>query len=93
MVRKPNELRPIMTRVPEALRQRLEREAERNGRSMNAEVIHRLEQSFEKEERSALAQNTADATATLVVNSLRNWIIEEGGRKWLIDPKKLRKKS
>ena len=46
MARKPTELRPIMTRVPEGLRRKLEREAKRNDRSMNAEIIHRLEQSF-----------------------------------------------
>jgi plasmid stability protein len=36
-----------MTRLPEALCRRLEREAAREGRSMNAEIIHRLQQSFE----------------------------------------------
>jgi hypothetical protein len=36
-----------MTRLPEALCRRLEREAAREGRSMNAEIIHRLQQSFQ----------------------------------------------
>ena len=49
MARKGGDLRPLMLRLPEALRRRIEREAERNGRSMNTEVIHRLEQSFAAE--------------------------------------------
>jgi Arc-like DNA binding domain len=46
MARKRTELRPVMVRLPETLRRRVERDAERNGRSMNTEIIHRLEQSF-----------------------------------------------
>ena len=46
VARKTEELRPVMTRLPEALRRRLEREAARNHRSMNTEIIHRLEDSF-----------------------------------------------
>jgi len=34
--------------MPEALCRRLEREAAQEGRSMNAEIIHRLQQSFQK---------------------------------------------
>jgi hypothetical protein len=36
-----------MTRLPETLCRRLEREAAREGRSMNAEIIHRLQRSFQ----------------------------------------------
>jgi len=46
VTKKSEELRPVMTRIPEGLRLRLERSAGSNGRSMNAEIIHRLEQSF-----------------------------------------------
>jgi predicted HicB family RNase H-like nuclease len=35
-----------MTRIPEGLRRQLERAAARAGRSMNAEIISRLERSF-----------------------------------------------
>lgn len=93
MARKPAELRPIMTRLPEALRHQLEKTAAENGRSMNAEIIHRLERSFAKDDRAALVQDAADTTATIVVNSLRSWMIEDAsGRKWMIDRKKLRRK-
>ena len=39
MALKPTDLRPVMTRIPEGLRRKLEREAGRNDRSMNAEII------------------------------------------------------
>ena len=51
MARKDMELRPLMARIPEGLRRKLEREAERNNRSLNAELIHRLGESFAKEDR------------------------------------------
>jgi plasmid stability protein len=47
LARKAQDWRPVMTRLPEALCRRLEREAAREGRSMNAEIIHRLQQSFQ----------------------------------------------
>jgi hypothetical protein len=50
MVRKTQELRAVMTRIPEGLRRRLERQAELNRRSMNAEIIHRLETSFRRQD-------------------------------------------
>jgi hypothetical protein len=41
------ELRPVMTRIPEGLRRRLERHAKWLRRSMNAEIVHRLQESFD----------------------------------------------
>lgn len=35
-----------MLRFPDGMRERLKAEAARNGRSLNAEIIHRLEGSF-----------------------------------------------
>ena len=46
MVRKSQELRPVMTRIPEGLRSKLAREGRKKRRSMNAEIVYRLEQSF-----------------------------------------------
>jgi hypothetical protein len=45
MARKSTETRGLMLRLPEGLRRRLEREAEQDGRSMNAEIVYRLEAS------------------------------------------------
>jgi hypothetical protein len=47
VARKDQELRPVMTRIPEGLRRRLEREAKFRRRSMNAEIVHRLQESFD----------------------------------------------
>jgi len=47
MAPKDQELRPVMTRIPEGLRRRLEREARFRRRSMNAEIVHRLQESFD----------------------------------------------
>jgi Arc-like DNA binding domain len=44
---KDQELRPVMTRIPEGLRRRLDREARWHRRSMNAEIVARLQQSFD----------------------------------------------
>jgi|SRR6476660_4543129 hypothetical protein len=51
MARKPTDEVQLKLRFSEALRRRLEREAKRFERSMNAEIIHRLEQSFQKDDR------------------------------------------
>lgn len=44
--RKPTDTVGLKLRFLESLRRRFEREARRNNRSMNAEIIHRLERSF-----------------------------------------------
>jgi len=62
VVRKSQELRPVMTRIPEGLRRRLEREAEQNRRSMNAEIIHRLTQSFVRQDQTDLIATTVHQT-------------------------------
>lgn len=36
----------FLVRLPEGMRERITEEAKRAGRSMNAEIVHRLEQSF-----------------------------------------------
>ena len=38
-------------RIPEGLRERVEKAAKNSGRSLNAEILERLEQSFQTEER------------------------------------------
>jgi hypothetical protein len=48
MARKTTEIVTLSLRIREELRKRVEREAKRADRSMNAEIIYRLEQSFEQ---------------------------------------------
>jgi len=53
MAPKDQELRAVMTRIPEGLRRRLEREATRHRRSMNAEIVSRLQESFDLPDHAA----------------------------------------
>jgi hypothetical protein len=50
MARKPTETVKLQLRLSEAIRRRLERAASANHRSMNAEIVHRLEQSLKRDE-------------------------------------------
>jgi Arc-like DNA binding domain len=49
MARKAQQLTGVMVRLPERLRRWMERAAAENGRSMNSEIIHRLERSIATE--------------------------------------------
>src|SRR5262249_31534178 len=50
MARKPTDTAHLNLRYPEALRRRLERAAKNSGRSMNTEIVERLERSFRRED-------------------------------------------
>ena len=49
MARKAQQLTGVMVRLPEKLRRWMERAAAENGRSMNSEIIYRLERSIATE--------------------------------------------
>src|SRR5262249_29666135 len=67
MVRKDQELRPVMTRIPEGLRRRLEREAKFRGRSMNAEIVKRLQEAFDiVDQTSAIVEDVSSEVARAV---------------------------
>ena len=72
MARKPADLVPLMLRLSEDLRHRIEREANRNQRSLNAEVVRRLEQSFRNDESAQLVANTVKATAADIYAKLES---------------------
>ena len=63
MPRKPSETVQLKLRFPERLRVRIEAEAEKSERSMNAEIVHRLEQSFEGDSRADLVKTVASEAA------------------------------
>jgi hypothetical protein len=71
MPRKQSDTVQLKLRFPERVRNRIEAAAERNQRSMNAEIVARLEQSFERDDRAALIEATAHATANAIVQGLR----------------------
>lgn len=48
----------VNLRMRETLRQRLKRQAEEHDRSFNAELIYRLEQSFDRDTAAALLAET-----------------------------------
>jgi predicted transcriptional regulator len=50
MTRKPTDTAHLNLRYPEALRRRLERAAKNSRRSLNTEIVERLEQSFRRED-------------------------------------------
>jgi hypothetical protein len=82
MARKATELRPIMTRIPEALRRRLERGAARNDRSMNSEIIDRLERSFENEDAAPQIKTLTEDLNALVAKEARTGRVIAG---WISD--------
>ena len=47
--RRKTEIVQVNLRLREGLRQQLVKETEKSGRSFNAEVVHRIEQSFSQE--------------------------------------------
>jgi DNA repair exonuclease SbcCD ATPase subunit len=49
--KKPHEIVPLMLRLREALRQRLAKDAEKAAKSLNAEIVDRLEAAYSKDER------------------------------------------
>jgi len=71
VARKNQELRPVMTRIPERLRGRLEREANSRGRSMNAEIVKRLQESFDiPEQAEAIVHDVSSEVESAVDNAV-----------------------
>jgi len=67
MARKATDMVQLKLRFSEALRRRLEREAKRNNRSMNTEIIHRLQRTVAIDDSTA-ATNLLDFFQSLGVN-------------------------
>ena len=79
----------LKLRFSEALRRRLEREAARQDRSLNSEIISRVEQSFQKRDESELTASTLRAAFGGATGDLLRaipiaiWLIERRtGKKW-----------
>jgi predicted transcriptional regulator len=76
--RKPGEfgkLGAMMSlRLPEDLKARLQQAAERDGHTLNAELVRRLKASFESRAASTIAQELADTAARVArVMKQANW--------------------
>jgi hypothetical protein len=70
MTRKQSETVQLKLRFPERLRLRIESAANRNQRSMNAEIIDRLEQSFQRYDQAALVEATATAVVDKIIKTV-----------------------
>jgi predicted glycosyl hydrolase (DUF1957 family) len=70
MARKLTDTVHLRLRFDEKLRRRLEREAVHNRRSMNAEIIDRLEKSFAKADQAKLLEAIATTSATKALEIL-----------------------
>jgi len=75
MPRKPTEIVPLMLRLRESLRHRLEQAAKHNDVSMNAEIIDRLEKSFSSEDMKGLLEESAQAAAEESVKRVRELLL------------------
>jgi hypothetical protein len=89
LARKPTDTVQLKLRFSEALRRRLEREAARQDRSLNSEIISRVEQSFQKRDESELTASTLRAAFGGATGDLLRaigtaiWLIERRtGKKW-----------
>jgi len=89
LARKPTDTVQLKLRFSEALRRRLEREAARQDRSLNSEIISRVEQSFQKRDESELTASTFRAAFGGPTGDLLRaiataiWLIERRtGKKW-----------
>jgi Arc-like DNA binding domain. len=69
-------------RMPPELKEEIEDQSKANGRSMNSEIIHRLESSFEKRSgsnaiiSSALARELAEKAKREIENTARQHVID-----------------
>jgi hypothetical protein len=57
VARKPTDTVKLQLRFHEALRRRLVQEAKKHNRSLNAEIVHRLDQSLDVPEQAAALAN------------------------------------
>ena len=77
MARKPTDTVQLKLRFPEALRRRLEREAKRNGRSLNSEILSILEGAFRQ---SDDVHQRAKAIAEALGEEIVGAIVEQAKR-------------
>jgi hypothetical protein len=85
VARKPAEEVQLKLRFDEGLRRRIAKAAERNGCSMNAEIIARLRESFRKDDTAALITRTAKETAhqyMVPLSELGQFSPEEARARW-----------
>jgi Arc-like DNA binding domain len=73
MARKPNAIVGLQLRFSERLRRKIEEAAKRSGRSMNQEIVARLETSFHDPE---IAERVAQAVGARTDTAIKSLITE-----------------
>jgi hypothetical protein len=85
--RKRTDVVKLQLRIREALRRRLEAAAKAEERSLNSEIAHRLENSFEQEKNSLLLEELLAPGAGLELIRAVAIILRSAGRDWNRPPK------
>jgi hypothetical protein len=84
MARKPTDPVKLNLRFTEALRARLEKQATKNNRSLNEEIINRLQESFRQEdmmiELEKLSERLSERMVKNVTVRLGDLVLKDG--KW-----------
>ncbi|HEV3147216.1 MAG TPA: Arc family DNA-binding protein [Chthoniobacterales bacterium] len=78
MARKPSDPVKLNLRFTEALRSRLEKQATKNNRSLNEEIIRRLEESFKREDLEDFAERLAEKLGSVVTVKIGDVITKHG---------------
>ena len=78
MAKKPSDPVKLNLRFTEALRSRLEKQATKNNRSLNEEIIRRLEGSFKREDLEEFAERLAEKLGSSVTVKLGDAITKFG---------------
>ena len=78
MARKPSDPVKLNLRFQETLRARLEKQAVKNNRSMNEEIVRRLENSFQREDLEELAERMAEKLGSVVTVKIGDVITKSG---------------
>jgi hypothetical protein len=81
--RKRTDVVKLQLRIREALRRRLEVAAKAEERSLNTEIAHRLENSFEQEKNSLLLEELLAPGAGLALIRAVAIILRTAGRDWI----------
>jgi hypothetical protein len=80
MARKPSDQVKLNLRFTETLRLRLEKQATKNQRSLNEEIIRRLEESFKREDLEELVDRMAEKLGSKVTVRINDEITRLGRR-------------
>lgn len=71
MARKPKDTSHLRVRIDPIRIAKLEKAAEKNGRTLTGEIVHRLDESFKRDDLADVLANLADQVTAKVVAALK----------------------